>query len=145
MQKDFIRSHLSSSSSSRRYHKLVLDFDWKSIARSCCHFEIPIEDIFLYIPHWENTHHYQLNMIFIILTPIEKVFTSWCQLEWLEISSLTRRCGMGIYSHPIQTSRCGLKTNHYDLYRCGAAALTRGAAVVQHCCENLRHCRNSKK
>jgi hypothetical protein len=35
----------------RGYHKLVLDFNLKSIASSCCHFEIPIEDIFHDIPH----------------------------------------------------------------------------------------------
>jgi hypothetical protein len=45
----------------RRYHKLVLDFILKSIASSCCHFEIPIEDIFLDIPNLEIIHQYQLK------------------------------------------------------------------------------------
>ena len=61
----------------RRYHKLVLDFNWKSIASSCCHFEIPIEDIFLDMPHWKIIHKYQLKY------DLYNFYTNWKSLHKL--------------------------------------------------------------
>ena len=59
--KYFIYAHLSWSAYWRRYHKLVLDFSGKSIASSCCHFEIPIEDIFLDLTGWKIIHQCHLK------------------------------------------------------------------------------------
>jgi uncharacterized circularly permuted ATP-grasp superfamily protein len=47
MQNHVIYAHLSLSWPSRRYPNLVLDLNWKSIASSCYHFEILIDDILL--------------------------------------------------------------------------------------------------
>ena len=70
-------AHLSSSSSSRRYHKLMLDLGLKSIASSCCHLEIPIEDIFLDMPYWKIIHQYQLKYV------LHNFDTNWMSLHKL--------------------------------------------------------------
>jgi hypothetical protein len=75
--KDFIWAHLSWSSSWRRYHKLVLDLSWKFIASSCCHFEIPTEDIFLDMPDWKIIHQYQLKY------DLHNFDTNWRNLQKL--------------------------------------------------------------
>ena len=63
----------------------------------------------------------------------------------MKVSSLTRRCGMGIYTHTTQTGSCSSKTSCYDLYRCSTAAPTRGTAATHHCYENSWYYRSSGK